>query len=188
MIIHYSTKVKSFNKICIYKYEQTENFNIRKCPNCNSEDYIKWGGYERNVVYFKNGKKYENTIKIKRIRCNNCKSTHSIIPSFLIPYKVHTLEYIIEVIKHKQIHKNNSKTVSKYDISRQLISYWNDCYKKHFTRVCTTLENNNSKKVIRIIVKDIYNFINKYFKDNNLIFMMYIDKGYNRPILKWAPT
>ena len=59
---------------------------------------------------------------------------------------------------------------------------------KHFTRVCTTLENNNSKKVIRIIVKDMYSFINKYFRDNNLIFMMHIDKGYNRPILKWAPT
>ena len=188
MIIHYSTKVKKFSKKCICEYEQTENFNFGKCPNCNSNTYIRWGNYERNIVYFKNGKKYENTIKIKRIRCNNCGKTHAIIPAFLVPYKVHTLEYIIEVVKYKLVHKNNSKMVTKYSVSRQLIDYWNNCYKKHFTRVCTTLENNNSKKAIRMIVKDIYDFINNYFKRNNIVFMMYIYNGCNKPILKWAPT
>ena len=102
MIIHYSTKVKKFSKKNIYKYEETENFNIKGCPHCGSDDYIRWGNYERNIVYFKNGIKYEETIKIKRIKCNNCNKTHSIIPAFLIPYKVHTLEYIIEVLKKKE--------------------------------------------------------------------------------------
>lgn len=188
MIIHYSTKVKNFNKKCINEYEQSENFNIRKCPNCNREHYIKWGSYTRNVVYFKNGKKYESTIKIKRIRCNDCKATHSIIPSFLVPYKVHILEYIIEVIKYKIIKNNSFKVTIKYNVSRQLVDYWNLCYKEHFTRLCATLENNDKKKVIRIINKDIYNFINIYFKENNLIFMTHISSCYRRPILKWVPT
>lgn len=188
MIIHYSTKVKIFNKKCINEYEQSENFNIRKCPNCNSVNHIKWGNYTRNVVYFKNGKKCENTIKIKRIRCNDCKTTHSIIPSYLVPYKVHILEYIIEVIKHKIIKNNSFKVAIKYNVSRQLVDYWNSCYKEHFTRICTILVNNNIKEVIKIINRDIYNFSNIYFKENNLIFMMYITSYYKGPILKWAPT
>ena len=188
MIIHYSTKVKCFNKICIDEYEQTENFNIGECPNCNHTDYIRWGSYERNVVYFKNGKKYENTITMKRIRCKRCKKTHSIIPAFLVPYKVHILEYIMDTVKHKNIHNKVSNTCKNYNVSRQLIKYWEDCYEEHFTRTCTTLESNNGKKVIRIIRKRLYSFINEYYHKNRIVFMMYIDKGYNKPILKWAPT
>lgn len=188
MIIHYSTKVKKFSKKNIYKYEETENFNIKGCPHCGSDDYIRWGNYERNIVYFKNGIKHEETIKIKRIKCNNCNKTHSIIPAFLIPYKVHTLEYIIEVLKKKEKKERSIKLEEKYKISRQLINYWSECYKEHYTRICTTLEINNSKKIIMKIYKELYNFINEYYNKNKLVFMMYIDKGHNRPILKWAPT
>ena len=188
MIIHYSTKVKKFSKKNIYEYEQTENFNIRNCPHCGSDDYIKWGSYKRNVVYFKNNQKCENTIEIKRIRCNNCKKTHSIIPAFLVPYKVHILEYIVETIKHKNVHSKITLTEKKYSISRQLITYWEECFNEHFSRVRTTLGKNNRIEIIRIIKEELYNFINEYYHKNKHVFMMYIDKGYSMPILKWAPT
>lgn len=189
MIAYNSKKIKCFSKICIKEYENTLNFNIFNCPNCNSDKLIKWGTYTRNVVYYKNNEKIEETIQIKRIKCNNCNKTHSIIPTFLIPYKVHTLEYINDVIKNKLTKNNTYNNVSeKYQISRQLIKYWLDCFGNHFTRISTVLCDIDKKKIIRQISKNIYTFIYDYYHQNKLIYMMYISNDFNRPILKWAPT
>lgn len=189
MIIYNSKKINTFNEKSIKKYEDTLNFNISKCPNCNSLKLIKWGKYTRNVVYYKNGKKYENTIEIKRIRCNDCKKTHSIIPSFLVPYKIHTIEYINKVIKNKIIKDNTYKvSCDKYQISRQLLKYWLDCFEDHYTRISVTLSETNKKKIIRIINNSIYDFIYKYYCENRRIYMMYISNDSYKPILKWAPT
>ena len=190
MIIHYSTKVKKFSKKNIKEYEETYNFRIGECPNpeCKSREYIKWGTYTRNIVYYKNGKKHEKTIEIKRIRCKHCKSTHSIIPAFLVPYKVHILEYIIEVIKNKNTCNKTSITSNKYRISRQLIKQWEGCYEKHFSRASVTIESKNRKEIIRRIKKEIYIFIDKYYRENRIVYMMYLNKENKGPILKWAPT
>lgn len=189
MIIYNSKKINSFNKNCIKNYEETLNFNISECPSCGSSKLIKWGGYTRNAIYYKNGKKYENIIEIKRIRCNNCKKTHSIIPDFLVPYKIHIAEYINEVIKNK-ITKDNTYKISceKYQISRQLLKSWLDCFNEHYTRISVTLKESNKKKILRIISKSIYDFIYQYYCDNRRIYMMYISTDSYQPILKWAPT
>lgn len=189
MIIYNSIKSNSFNKICIKKYEETLNFNISKCPCCNSYDLIKWGSYTRNVIYYKNGRKYEETIEIKRIMCKSCNKTQSIIPNFLVPYKVHTVEYITEVVKSKLTRANTYDIVcEEYQISRQLLKYWLNCFEEHFTRISTTLCEIKVKKVIRIIIKDIYKFIYDYYIKNRLIYMMYVSSDFNKPILRWAPT
>ena len=84
MIVYNLKKINSFNKNCIKKYENTLNFKITKCPFCGDEKLVKWGKYTRNVIYYKDNEKHEDTIEIKRIRCNGCKKTHSIIPTYLL--------------------------------------------------------------------------------------------------------
>ena len=179
----------SFNKICIKNYEDTLNFNISRCPYCNSYGLIKWGTYTRNIVYYKNSKKCENTIQIKRIMCKNCNKTQSIIPNFLVPYKVHTVEYITESVKNK-ITRGNAYNITceKYQISRQLLKYWLDCFEEHFTRISTVLCDIDKKKIIKQISKNIYTFIYDYYHQNKLIYMMYIIDDFNMPILRLAPT
>lgn len=189
MIIYNLKKINSFNKKSIADYENTLNFNISECPNCGSSKLIKWGKYIRNVIYYKNNKKYENIIEIKRISCNECKKTHSIIPDFLVPYKVHISEYINEVIKNKITKVSTYKIIcDRYQVSRQLLKYWLDCFNEHYTRILVTLGETNKKTIIRIISKSIYDFIYEYYCKNKKIYMMYISNENNMPILKWAPT
>ena len=188
-MITYNLKKVKFVKNDIKDYEETKNFYIFSCPCCNSENIIKWGVYTRNVVYFKNNKKYEMTIKIKRIKCKDCNKTQSIIPNFLVPYKVHILEYINEALKNKIIHNNTyQKTSKKYQISRQLLKYWLNCFEEHFKRISVMLLEIDKKKIIRKISKSLYDYIYEYYYENRRIYMMYIDDIYNMPILKWAPT
>lgn len=122
------------------------------------------------------------------MRCKNCGKTQSIIPAFLIPYKVHITEYITNAIKYKIIHESNNDTCIKYQLSRQLLKYWMDCFEMHFTRISVTICETNKNRVIREISKTIYDFIYKYYCENRMIYMMYISNDLNKPILKWAPT
>lgn len=189
MIIYNNQNVKNFSKKNIKKYEETENFIINGCPKCGNKEIIKWGAYERNVIYYKNGEKIEKTIKIKRIRCKKCGKTHAIIPSFLAPYKIYVQEYITDVLKAEITRKESRTKIStKKKVSRQLIESWLKCFHDHYSRMMTMLIEKNKNRIIRKINKEIYEFIEKYYQENKLIYMMYIPKGNNRPILKWAPT
>jgi len=189
MINYNCLKVNNFNKKCIKEYEEYENFNIKTCPKCESEVIIKWGTYTRNIIYYKKGKKYEDTIQIKRIKCKNCNKTQSIIPIFITPYKIHTPEYITQVIKEKITKPKTYNCIfEKYEISRQLLKYWLSCLEKHYTRITTTINETNKNKIIKQIKKTLYEFIYKYYKENKKIYMMYITEEKDMPILKWAPT
>ena len=189
MIIYNPKKVNRFSQKCIKEYEETINYSITECPICGSENIIKWGSYLRNVIYYNNNKKYEKTIEIKRIMCKNCNKTNAIIPSFLVPYKIHVTEYITEVVKNKLTKENNYNQVSrKYQISRQLIKCWLDCFNAHLTRIEVTLSETNIRQILRIIKKELYKFIYQYYYENKIIYLMYISEEKDMPILKWAPT
>ena len=52
MIILYSKKINiNFNEI-MQMYLNVTNFCHLECPNCHSHDFIRWGHYERNVIFF----------------------------------------------------------------------------------------------------------------------------------------
>ena len=85
--------------------------------------------------------------------CKSCSKTQAIIPNFLVPYKIHITQYITEVIKDK-VTKNNVYNITciKYQISRQLLKYWFNCFEKHLSRISTILCETNIKKLIRQII------------------------------------
>ena len=187
MIIYNLKKIKKFSKKYIIEYENTLNFNIFSCPHCKSNKLEKWGKYTRNIIYYKNNQKYEDVIEIKRFRCKNCNKTQSVIPNFLVPYKIHITEYIPDTIESIMT-SGNKITCEKYKISRQLLKYWLDCFEEHFTRISITLCETRKIKAIRQISKSMYDFIYKYYYENKVIYMMHMSDNYNMPILKWAPT
>lgn len=125
MLIYKTVKVNS-QKIAekIKKYEETNNITGIKCPHCGGKEMIYHGSYERNVVEVET-KRIETTIKIKRVKCKECKKTHSVIPEFLIPYKQHTLKLINKILKEKITEAKTKKEIEEETgISRQLQRKW----------------------------------------------------------------
>ncbi len=61
-----------------------------------------WDFYEHGVIYYKNDNIYSNIIKIQRIRCQSCSSTHALLPFGITSYKLITDEIVI-IIKDNLI-------------------------------------------------------------------------------------
>ena len=70
------------------------------CPRCLSKGALKYhGSYERNLVEFIHGRVIDNDkVKVLRYKCEQCKSTHALLPDVLIPYGSYSIIFILKVI------------------------------------------------------------------------------------------
>ncbi|MEI3615048.1 hypothetical protein [Pseudogracilibacillus sp. SO30301A] len=97
-------------EIDIEEYEamgKKNNFpTFERCPNCQC---IAQGNVHRHGFYWRYGitEEKELYIPICRFKCLDCKVTISILPSFLIPYFQHTLDWMVirlsKVLKGEKI-------------------------------------------------------------------------------------
>ena len=172
MIILSSRKINTNFKETIQNYLNTINFGYLECPNCHSHDLIRWGSYQRNVIFFSNdGTNFESEIlKIQRVRCKSCSKTHALLPFGIIPYKQFTDEIISRILF--ELTDNTLENISnKYLIDQSIIKKW--CYQYnqyHKSKVNTLMKSHNYNKSL---IEFINQFINKfnYIDNYNLCFM-----------------
>lgn len=94
------------------------------CPNCGG--YLKSYDSVRRVVRGKKGSK--NRIKLRRLVCVRCGSTHRELPSYLVPYR----QYSIQIIEGFL-----SGTITSFDLDYEdypcdsTIAKWKNARKKH---------------------------------------------------------
>ena len=172
MIILYLKKSNTSFKESLQIYLNTVNFCNLECPNCHSHHLIRWGYYERNVIFFSNdGITLENIIlNVQRIKCKSCGKTHALLPFGIIPYKQFTDEVISKILFELT---NNSldNVVNKYLIAHSIIKKWYIQYNKfHSSKVNILIKYHNSKQALK---KFLNNFVNKldYINNYNLCFM-----------------
>ncbi len=66
---------------------------LEVCPICRAHTRLKGhGSYERNALPSK-GTYF--VVKIRRMLCTVCRQTVSFLPSFLLPYFQHTVDFIV---------------------------------------------------------------------------------------------
>lgn len=163
MIILYSKKINyNFTEI-LYKYE-SKKYNIDfHCPKCMSKNLIKWGSYDRILISCKDNKSILKTIKIQRLRCKDCKRTHALLPSFIVPYKIFALDFIINSISNK-----NSFLLTNYDTCVK----WNKQFNTFLPFLKTMMKTSLKIEVIEKLLNDIFNIYKIFFDRNNKILMM----------------
>lgn len=140
MIILNSLKIKSNigNKsqnceFFLKEYENILNFGYLSCPYCHSSQYIRYGFYERNVLFIQNNSLCSKVLKIQRIQCKNCKKTHGLLPDGLVPYKQYNLSIIINSII---LWITERKSFLKIEIDQ--IKQWVKSYRKKFQGMLRT--------------------------------------------------
>lgn len=166
----------------INEYENMLNIWGFKCPKCECEGFNYYGSYYRNVIYIdNNGEHKETIIKIKRIQCNQCGMTHSVIPDFIVPYKQHAVYVINTALKEKiNKEKTNKEIGEKYKVSRQLRRKWELSFMKYISKLYTFYDCRNISELIINVFKDkniINNFYNK-FREIYLLKREYAIYGY----------
>lgn len=171
MIILNSKKINIKMKEIIKNYSNTVNYGYLKWTACNSSNVIKWGSYERNIIYFNEENILESEIiKIQRIKCKCCGKTHALLPLGIIPYKQFSSEVVTEVLLDNQT-LNTFATSDKYNISEKIILKWNKDFKKfHLSRLKIQTKTNDLKIMLDLINEKIEEKA-KYIETYNRCFM-----------------
>lgn len=122
------TNLSNINyKNVLNSYKNILNYGYIKCPTCNSTENIKWGYYERNVIYEVKGTLHAEVIKVQRLKCKGCNKTHALMPDGIVPYKQFNLKTIIESLIN-----------NKYNISENIIKNWYKQLQKIFKPLLKT--------------------------------------------------
>ena len=168
MIILFSTKSKyNFNYFKKY-YDSMVNLPYIECPNCKSTNIIKWGVYKRKINYLTKNTLEFNIINIKRVKCKECGKTHALIPCYIVPYKLNTIDIIL-----------NSLINNEVNVSYDTLYKWNKEFNKFLPYLKTIFSNISKKDIIKQIMSDILYYLKEYFRIHNKLLMMIKPGIYN---------
>ncbi|MGF0133732.1 MULTISPECIES: DUF6431 domain-containing protein [Catenibacterium] len=96
IIIKLPIKIKYISQIQYNKIISSLNFNNLQCPNCHSNGLIIHAYYERHVDIFDRN----HTIRILRLKCPSCNSTHAVLIEDMVPYSVVSFNIIVDILKN----------------------------------------------------------------------------------------
>jgi len=69
------------------------------CPICHARTSLIYHGYYlRHLVGIKDGKPDDRRIKVIRLRCISCNTTHAVLPLIAIPYCAFSIRFIARLI------------------------------------------------------------------------------------------
>ena len=72
---------------------------MTRCPKCRAVGrFTLHGSYLRHAVYFQGLEAVCELVKIKRVRCLSCKSTHGVMPGDLVPYRLLSLFVVMFIL------------------------------------------------------------------------------------------
>lgn len=163
MIILYPKNINQKFVFFLSNYELNNFYSPLKCPHCCSQDLIRWGSYNRNLIYLEDNVIKYKLIKIKRVRCKTCGKTHALLPAFLVPYKIHTLDIILNCLSNQNTHLS---------ISSDTIINWNKQFKKFVPYLKTMFENISKLEIINKLKENIFKHYKQYFDQNHKILML----------------
>ena len=103
--------------------------------------------YERGVIYLRNNHLYSEIIKIQRIRCKSCGTTHALLPFGITPYKQLTDEVLILILLDEFSDNFSEETINYYQ--KQFNKY-------HYPNLSTMLHLRNKKDILELLLKDKY--------------------------------
>ena len=163
----FSKKIKKISKKIkdiLKEYVECTYFHGIKCPHCGSDNYIFWGGYDRNIYYIDDGKIIHKILHIKRIKCKDCGKTHALLPEYIVPYMQALLDVILAAI-------NDDDISDQIPFSFETINNWKRKYRKLFLPYLKTMFSNENN-IINKIFEDIFGTYERFYYVNKKILMM----------------
>ncbi|MBN4051117.1 MAG: hypothetical protein COA82_10265 [Alkaliphilus sp.] len=181
MIIQFDIDCKNYEKLIMNEY-QIYNYT---CPKCLAKsDWVRHAIYERNVVLVEIIAFIEVKMKILRLKCKSCNSTHAILPSDIIPYCIYSLPFIFAIISEYYLEEDSVLCIAKeYKISFQVIynylklfeSFINECISTlRILEIIKGISIAATKEIFKLIVDNFENnsFVKKYAQINKWPFLM----------------
>lgn len=155
MIILNSKKINTKFQDSLLFYQNLNNFGALQCPFCHSSNLIRWGFYERNIIYFDEVHTLTSSIlKVQRIKCKSCSKTHALLPLGIIPYKQFASE-VISTILFKSTFLSISSLSIQYSLDQNIILKWlHDFKRKHLSKLIALLQITCIHELLRTLLID----------------------------------
>jgi len=133
MIFDFTQRSNTYNK----ELYTGDYFSKTPCPKCSAIGRFKLhGSYKRFIIYFNKKKLKHKFIEIKRVRCKSCKSTHAVMPSDLIPYRMLSFYVFLYILTVCFVEKNSViETAETLMFSFQFIYSCIYAFKLHKSRI-----------------------------------------------------
>lgn len=94
MIIDFSRTIDSYDEI-IGIYGDLGY----TCPKCKENRLIRYASYTRSVLSFEGDSLECRVVRILRLRCKNCGSTHAVLTGDMVPFLAYSLPCILLVLQ-----------------------------------------------------------------------------------------
>lgn len=104
------------------------------CPKCETRhpNWENHGTYERDLIGSEKNVVINNKVEVTRFKCSSCGTTHGILPEFIIPFKSHSLLFVLAVMKDYFIGSFKvAELCAKYEISISTLYAWKALFLKH---------------------------------------------------------
>jgi len=182
MIRRKSKLCKLFStSLSVLSYESfisSYNPHMEVCPCCRSlGNCIRHGYYRRYIIHTPNDHNNSSlyTSRVLRVKCKSCKHTHAVLPDFIIPYRLHSLIFIVKVLQEffgKDASIN--QICNHFFISKQLFQKWRLIYLKHRSNFLGNMKS--TLEDIAKILNDLYNlqlhpFLRDFFLHQGVSFL-----------------
>ena len=143
MITVYKANVNQVDAESYKKFTETLNLYSLICPKCKHHDFQKHGYYTRKVKY----RKHSVTLRILRVKCMSCKSTHAVLLYFIVPYSQYALEVHLKALQSDFLNRfidwiewnEEINEYSYYYIRSQFQKYWKERLMSESMRLNTDL-------------------------------------------------
>ena len=123
IIIKLSNKIKYISQIQYNKIISSLNFNNLQCPNCHSNGLTIHAYYDRHVDIFDRN----HTIRILRLKCPSCNSTHAVLIEDMVPYSIVSFDIIVDVLKNNDFLLSSHVSFIKNKYLSFIIDYISFC-------------------------------------------------------------
>ena len=101
--------------------EPANKFTHTPCPKCGKTHLVPMQiSYFRNVIFKINNILIKLNITLPRLICNNCGSTHSVLPCFCVPFKQYSKQAILEIVAQVK-NTSTQKVADQLDIGSKQV-------------------------------------------------------------------
>lgn len=105
---------------------------LEVCPCCGCRGNCKVHAYYyRYILDFRNGKPCCARIWVMRVICS-CGHTHAILPDFIIPYRQHSLKFLVQILFAFYVRRKSvSQICSRFDLDPAFLYRLKKLYEEH---------------------------------------------------------
>lgn len=181
--------IRRKSKLCKLFSESLSDFSYKSfissynphtevCPCCRSlGNCIRHGYYYRYLIHTTDDRNNSSSCdcKILRVKCKSCKHTHAVLPDFIIPYRHHSLVFIVQVLlaffgKTMSI----NQICRHFFLSKQLFHRWKCIYLKHRSNFLGNMKSmaENTVKILNDLYDlQLHPFLRDFFLHESVSFL-----------------